>query len=127
MSLLISDKDTFDVKIRYVAKGGKAKILDEKDAPVPEEKAASFTFKRRLNWSETQRMYSSAISVDGNGNVRTDPYKLIDARLKALLRDWTVVGEDGKKLAPVPSNMDKLDPDLVQYVMDKVNVVLNEA
>jgi hypothetical protein len=126
MSLLISDKDTFDVKIRYVIKSGKAKILDEKDAPAPEEKEASFTFKRRLGWKETQMVFSTSISVDGAGNVRTDPYKLIDARLRTLLKDWTVTGDDGKKLPLTSSGIDALDPDLVQYLMDKVNTVLNE-
>ena len=126
MSLLISEKDVFDVKVRYVAKNGKTRILDDKDVPAPDEKAASFTFKRRLGWKETQMVFSTSISVDGSGNVRTDPYKLIDARLRALLKDWDVKGDDGKKLPPVSSNIDALDPDLVQHLMDKVNAVLNE-
>ena len=125
MSLLISDKDTFNVKVRYVMKNGKATILGEKDGGEGVQDA-TFTFKRRLGWKETQMVFSTSISVDGSGNVRTDPYKLIDARLRALLKDWDVKGDDGKKLPPVSSNIDALDPDLVQHLMDKVNAVLNE-
>lgn len=125
MSLLISDKDTFDVKVLYVVKNGKMRILAEKEVAA-DAKDASFTFKRRLGWKETQQVFSTSISVDGMGNVRTDPYKLIDARLRTLLKDWTVTGEDGKKLPLTQAAIDNLDPDLVQHLMDKVNAVLNE-
>ena len=120
MPMFIKDTDTFEVRIYKSVEGGK-ELYHEVGAngvpPVGWEEMV-FVFKRPA-WGETKDIMSNSIRVmDGKGEI--DLYKLMDARLKVLLRAWPMKDEDGNPVPVTPEDINRLSPPLV----DKLNAAL---
>jgi len=110
MSLLINESDTFVINVRYSQQANGELIFDEGS------ETANFTFKRP-NWIEMRTIMSNAVIVNANnGQAIIDPYKLMDTKIKLLLKEWDL------KIPVTESAIDRLHPTLIQYLFDKLNV-----
>lgn len=119
MSLFVSDSDVFEVVVKYMKRDG---ILIFDQSGNEEER---FWFKRP-NWSESKAIMSQCVMVDGNsGQAIIDPYKLMDMKVKTLLKTWTLKGDDGEAVEVSPENLAKLDPLLVQHLYSRVEEQLS--
>ena len=120
MSALISENDTIEVKIYVVTHDGNT---DYHDSPVTEGESSceemTFVFKRPA-WGETKEIMSQSVRLsDGKGEI--DPYRLMDARLKVLLKKWDLTSE-GKPIPVTPVNIERLPAPLVEAI----NAVLGQ-
>ena len=126
MSLLVGEKHTFKIDLKYFLKDQGITILT-KEGQVPEGtqvKSETFTFKRP-NWSEIQKMMSACVICDAStGRAIMDPYKFMDIKVKTLLRDWTLKDEEGNKMPLVEDTLSNMEPSVVQYLFDEMNEVL---
>ncbi len=114
MSLLITESDTFVVNVKYSQQENGELKFDEGT------EAAAFTFKRP-SWVEMRMIMSNAVIVNANsGQAIIDPYKLMDTKIKLLLKDWDLKNDKGK-IPVTPDSIDNLHPTLVQYLFDKLN------
>jgi hypothetical protein len=118
MSLLVSSDQLFEIKIDYQIIPDKGvKILETEEH---NSKQDTFYFKRP-NWKDVRNIASASVSVDAvSGKVIADPYKYMDIKIKTLLKDWTITGDDGKKLEVSVVNIDKMHPDIVQSLAEKL-------
>jgi len=125
MSLLISENDTFEIKVAYVqGTNGELKFENGEGSLGPEAKHETFVF-RRPNWFDTRIIFSSCVIVDGeSGKAIVDPYKMMDVRLKMLLKEWTITKDDGEKVPITAQSIDQLEPLLVEHVHNKLNEAL---
>jgi len=119
MSLLISENETFDVKVKYVLIPGGITCFEENEEAPPEAMSEWFRFKRP-NWEETCEMMSYAM-VPHNGNVVLNPYRLVDAKLKVLMTAWSIKDAKGNPLSCVNSNIAKLNPAICEYLHKKLD------
>lgn len=120
MSLFVSDTDLFEIVVKYERRDG-ALLLDHPDAKNEER----FWFKRP-NWAESKAIMSQGVIVDGNsGQAIIDPYKLMDMKMRTLLKKWTLKGQDGEAMEVSPENLAKLDPLLVQHLYSRVEEQLS--
>ena len=120
MSLLISENDTFEIKIAYTeAADGRLKFEETEGA-----KHETFVF-RRPSWLDTRVILSTCVIVDaGSGRAIVDPYKMMDSRFKILIKDWSIT-ENGQKVPATMESVNKLHPSLVQEVYDRLNTFLS--
>jgi len=120
MSALINENETIEVKIYVVTHDGNT---DYHDSPLKEAtdcEEMTFIFKRPA-WGETKEIMSQSVRLsDGKGEI--DPYRLMDARLKVLLRKWDLKSEDGKPIPVTPVNIGRLPAPLVEAI----NAVLGQ-
>jgi hypothetical protein len=119
MSLLISENETFDVKVKYVLIPGGITCFEENEEAPPEAMSEWFRFKRP-NWEETCEMMSYAM-VPHNGTIVLNPYRLVDAKLKVLMTAWSLKDEKGNPLECKPSNVAKLNPAICEYIHKKLD------
>jgi len=117
MSLFTKD-ETFDIAISYT-RGDKGELKFDTEGEIE-----TFTF-RRPNWQDTRALMSASVIVSAQtGQAIVDPYRMMDMKIKTLLKDWTIK-KDGEKVEVTPENIDKLEPDLVQYLYNKLNSTLS--
>lgn len=114
MSLLINDSDTFPVEVLFTKEENGTFVFGKGDSK------ETFTFKRPT-WNEMRLIMSSSVIINAaNGQGLVDPYKMMDLKIKSLLKDWSL--KDGENKLPLTNeNIDKLNPDLIQYLFAKLN------
>jgi hypothetical protein len=122
MPLFIDDKDTFEVVVRYKEQGRKILFYEDSEELPSDVKTEKFTFKYP-NWSEQQAMMAGALTIDQNGVAAADPYKYMDAKIKTMLRGWTLT-KDNEPLQVTYDNIEKLDGSLVSYLTSKIDLLL---
>lgn len=119
MPLLISESDTFKISVKYNYKPN-GEIEFKEDG----KESAVFVFKRP-NWIDIRTIMSTSVIVNANnGQAIIDPYKLMDTKIKILLKSWDLKGEKGE-IELTNENVDKLHPELIQYLFDKMNAELS--
>lgn len=122
MPALINDNETIEIRVYAVTPKGESRV-EYHDSPVKEGESCEelvFVFKRPA-WGETKEMMSQSVRLsDGKGEL--DPYRLMDARLKVLLKKWNLKSEDGKSIALTPANIERLPAPLVEAI----NAVLGQ-
>ena len=120
MSLLISENDTFEIKVAYSeVEDGRLEFEETEGA-----KHETFTFKQP-SWANTRGILSACVIVDAeSGRAIIDPYKMMDLRFKVLIKDWSIT-ENGQKVPATMENVDKLHPSLVQEVYNRLNALLS--
>jgi len=114
MSLIIDESETFEVRIGYKTEEGKDvfSILRAEEVAVAETGLETFTF-RKPNWSDSRKMLSSAIYIDSVGGAKLDPYKFMDARLRVLIKNWSLKDKKGERLSLTEENIDRMSLGLV--------------
>ena len=111
MSLFVDDAELFDIEVNYTVENGVIKFHEE---GCPGCESATFSFKRP-NWNESKTILSASVLVDAaSGRAIVDPYKLMDMRIRLLLKKWSL------EQPLLPENIAKLDPNLMQYLYSKV-------
>lgn len=119
MSLLISDSEFVEIKVRYAEQGDSLLFFEEGETGA--KQTETFWFKRP-NWAEWVTMMSSAVYLDAiNGQASLNPYKYADIKTKLLLKKWSLKGADEVGLEVNPANIGKLHPGLVQYLNKKLD------
>lgn len=120
MTPIIKSTETFEVTIYQVvdAKGKESYSLANDGTATASLKVA---FKRPA-WGDIKEIMSkSVVMIEGKAQV--DPYRLMDTRLKVLVRSWNLTGEDDKPIPATPENMDRLTPPLA----DAINQALMQS
>jgi hypothetical protein len=121
--LMISADATAEVKIFYKISGRNITFFekespDEKlDESVREE---SFVF-RVPSWQDTKKILNMAGIASQSEQAAFAAHRLVDAKWKILLKDWTLVDENGKKIPANQESIDKLPLSLITYVASKLN------
>ncbi|MHA1482779.1 MAG: hypothetical protein ACTSQA_05015 [Candidatus Heimdallarchaeaceae archaeon] len=59
-----------------------------------------------------------SVRIEGNG-LSVDPIAARSNRLIVLLRDWTFMDEDDKKLPITSDNINKLHPSVADFILDE--------
>jgi len=120
MSLLVSENETFEIKVKYVAVPDGIKCFEENEQAPLEAVCEWFRFKKP-NWEETCEMMSYAM-VPYNGSVILNPYRFVDAKLKVLMTAWSIKDDKGNPVDCKPSNIAKLNPAVCEYLSKKLDV-----
>ena len=123
MGLLITDSNKFEIEIAYVEEGQTLTFLAP-DSQIANVKKERFTFKRP-NWREDMEIMSASVIFDGARTV-VNPFRVMDMRIRRLLKDWTLVSGE-KKLEINPENIDNLHPDLVQELYRRLEKILSPS
>ena len=110
---MIKDNETFEVSVyQVVDKKGKESFSLTNDGTAAAE--LKITFKRPA-WGDIKEIMSkSVVMIEGKAQI--DPYRLMDTRLKVLIRSWNLTGEDGKPIPATPENTDRLSPPLADVI-----------
>jgi hypothetical protein len=113
MTPIIKDNETFEVSVyQVVDKKGKESFSLTNDGTAAAE--LKITFKRPA-WGDIKEIMSKSVAMI-EGKAQIDPYRLMDTRLKVLIRSWNLTGEDGKPIPSTPENTDRLSPPLADVI-----------
>jgi len=116
---MIKDNETFEVNVyQFVDKKGKESFSLTNDdgtaAELIQGAELKITFKRPA-WGDIKEIMSkSVVMIEGKAQI--DPYRLMDTRLKVLIRSWNLTEEDGKPIPATPENTDRLSPPLADVI-----------
>ena len=110
------DKKKIEIEVRfYLTEDGPIVLEGEESCPEgSQEDSAKFFFKVP-SWGEVRVIMSAGSSIRSDGAI-LDPHKFIDARIKTLLKDWTLEDGKGKKAIISESNIESLDPNVVDFI-----------
>jgi hypothetical protein len=123
MPLFISDDDVVELKVFHTEKDGILKFYMKE--PMPAEVEENMFIFRRPNWGDQNAIMETTLRIDlTSGTPIMDPYKYIDAKLKVLLKSWSLKDNKGEPLKISSENIDKLDPNLIEYLNVKLNELL---
>ncbi len=119
MNILISENENFTIQVYVASKVGLNPSFSlTKDSSIAEA-VESFTFKKPA-WGEAKLIMSAAVSVSNDGEAKVDPYKLMDARIKILLKSWTLKDIEDKPLPVTDDNIDKLPSSLITLLGEAI-------
>jgi hypothetical protein len=122
MGIFAVPSDDIKISLRFIPSDDGAQILDDdivQTNEAEEVEEADFFF-RVPKWGDTRKIMSAASAVREDGMV-LDPYKFIDARIKFLLKDWTLTDEKGKKVPVNEQTIERLPPHVVNYLHRKLD------
>lgn len=111
----------------YIRKNGEIVIPGEDVVYKPQEEDEFFKIEfkfRAVNHAENRDILSQSVSVDGDGNARIDIATFNDLRLRAVLREWNLVDEDGEVLPVTNRNIDNLNPAISASMISVINETL---
>lgn len=83
---------------------------------------------RKPNWAITRDIAVDSTIISQEGRPVLVPALIADSRLRRVLVDWTLMHKEGEEEKKVPvSNyyIDKLDPNLVNYLVGKISELLD--
>lgn len=121
MPLLLGEKDVFEVKVRFVEKSdGDIEFVDNGKG-----EEATFVF-RQPSWADVRTIMLGVVLMDEAGQAAIDPYKYSDAKLRTLLKDWSLTDAEGKKIPVTDANIDKMHPALFSHLTSQLSGVLND-
>lgn len=94
MSLLIKEEDTFEVTVHFkLNEKGQVEVVETKE---PECETEVFTFKYPA-WKDVRTIIvESQVLVEGVAVL--DPIAFIEAKVKTLLRKWSLKDSEGKAI-----------------------------
>jgi hypothetical protein len=125
MSLIVSEKQLFEVVVRYKQNGDNLLFYENGEKAEEGHKEEKFFFKRP-SWSDTRIMMADTMFMDpATGQPILDPYRFMDRKIKTLLKDWTLKQEDGEKLPLTSENIDNLDPALINFLNAQLDGVIS--
>jgi len=123
MSGIFVDKDDkFNVVINYVEEKNGVKILDEKKEGC---KSLVITFKYP-DFATSQEITRSSIAITENGP-SLDMFKLRANMIYFLAIGWDAKGKDGKDLVFSIENINKLQPSVIAYLVNQVQLKIGET
>jgi len=128
MSLLINEEQ-IEIKVYYIRKNNKIEVLDlEKDpaADLSNYKLETFSFKRP-GWGEIRSILSESVTITPSEEWKIDPWKYMDSRMKHLLKGWSLIDENEKKLPVTRDNIDRLEFELVSHLNKAIDTQFGEA
>jgi len=122
-SIFIKDDETVEVDIFFVKnENGDMFLGNKKDALLKQEGVAKdsleehkVTFKYP-NHGDMNDILSKSIQM-GIGGLTIDPIAARVNRLTVLLKDWTFVDDDGKKLPINVTNINKLHSSVADFIL----------
>lgn len=126
---LISNDEFFEVKVYYKTKQNKTYIFDdEKDQKedLSNYNLETFSFKRP-RWGEMKDIFSKSVSLSSEGEMKVDPWKYMDRKIKCLLKEWSLVEENGEKVPITEANIDRLDYELISHLSKVIDVQFGET
>ena len=122
-SIFIKDDETVEVDIFFVKNengdmflGNKKDVLLEQEGIVKdslEEHKVTFKYP---NHGDMNDILSKSIQM-GIGGLTIDPIAARVNRLTVLLKDWTFVDDDGKKLPINVTNINKLHSSVADFIL----------
>lgn len=124
MPLFISDDDVVELRVFHTEENGILKFYF--NDPMPSGVEENIFVFRRPNWGDQNVIMGTTLRIDlTSGTPIMDPYRFIDAKLKVLLRSWSLKDNKGNPLEVSSENIDKLDPNLIEHLNIRLNATLS--
>lgn len=117
-NLFVNPNDTFEVNVYVDDRNDNTKITsfwpkdEEKSENVSENK---ITF-RRPGYGDNVQILSSSLKVV-DGAIQLDPNLLRYERFCTLIKEWTFCDENDKVMGITRENINKLNPDVANFVI----------
>lgn len=121
MPLLIKESDVVTVIVRYTEDAEGIHFFEEPHDGAVEER---FVFKRP-NWKIISRVMIDSLMLSPNGVLAMNPFVFMDQKIKALISDWTLKDADGRKIPATADNVEKLSPELWEYLNGKLDAYVS--
>jgi len=131
MGIFIEDKDTIDVKVFILDTGDniyadtdKKVLLKRLKEEKVEGDCTEHVFKiGRMNYRVNVEVTKKSVTMNGE-DISVDPSTYRYERFVSLVRDWTFKDAKGKKVPVNRSNIDKLNPEVANAVLVKLDSIL---
>ena len=120
--IFVDKDDKFDVVINYIEEKNGVKILEEKREGC---KSLTITFKYP-DFAVSQEITRSSVVVTENGPT-LDMFMLRANMIYRLAIGWDAKGKDGKDIAFSIENINKLQPSVIAYLVNQVQLKIGES
>jgi len=121
MSLFVDQTKLLEIKF-YVSfdSEGKQIISSEKTKPDDASADTEYTMSfKRASYSDNVKILDSALKIINDGEIQVNPVLMRYERFCTLLVAWSLPDEVNKE------NIDKLDPDVANFVVAELEKVLS--
>jgi hypothetical protein len=126
--MFISPENTFEINVYVDNRSDNTKITDflpkEKDVK-SEDITENKVIFRRPGYGDNVQILSSALKVV-DGGLQLDPTLLRYERFCVLIKSWDFCDENGKIMEVNRENIGKLDPDIANFIIEKLEVKLEK-
>jgi len=121
-NMFVNSNNTFEVNVCTGTDKNGTSVISEKlslDKDVLKDTSDNKIFFRKPGYGDNVQILSAALKVV-DGGLQLDPTLLRYERFCTLIKSWDFKDENGKVLEVTRQNINALDPDIANFIIEKL-------